>query len=413
MDNKITIQNLSEALAQSKGLKANKAEAFVRAVFDVIATNVVSDGLVKVKGLGTFKLIDVLQRESVDVTTGKRIVIPGHTKITFTPDSTLRDQINRPFADFQTVVLNDDTDTKEMERIDSVEALLITDEQPDDSELVFTDTQEKAEEKDELMQESQHDASTIDTEEVTTPPAVDHPEDTTPQLTETTESTDSANDISQDAPSEEEVNTDDIIDSESESEEIVEEQNVVASEELPVADSLNEMHSDVPLQPDAITETSSKETIHLAGSVNSEVPACTKDSSTIWFYLFYILLTLVLMTASYFLGYFKVLCPCEKEEAPTTEVVAEEKVDSIIQKTEPKQPMPHELYPQVPGGKYLIIGTRKVREMKVGDNLFKIAREEYGDKEFAQYIIVYNQFTNPDVISKGYPIKLPELQEVK
>ena len=74
--------------------------------------------MVKIKGLGTFKLIEVSDRESVNVNTGERIRIVGHTKVTFTPDNALRDQVNRPFAEFETVVLNESTSQQEMERID-------------------------------------------------------------------------------------------------------------------------------------------------------------------------------------------------------------------------------------------------------------------------------------------------------
>ena len=68
-------------------------------------------------------------------------------------------------------------------------------------------------------------------------------------------------------------------------------------------------------------------------------------------------------------------------------------------------------YPQVPGGKYLIVGTRRVHTMKVGDSLLKLALKEYGHKDFAQYIIIYNQFQNPDVIHVGQEVNLPELIE--
>ena len=70
-----------------------------------------------------------------------------------------------------------------------------------------------------------------------------------------------------------------------------------------------------------------------------------------------------------------------------------------------------DLYPQVPGGKYLIIGTKGVRQMKRGDTLLKMARQEYGHPDFAQYIIVFNQFADPDVIPLGSEVRLPQLVE--
>lgn len=117
MENKITLSQLARTLAQKMGMPQKKAEAFLKEFFDSIAENVKTDKLVKVKGLGTFKLIDVNDRESVNVHTGERIVIPGHSKLSFTPEASLRDTVNRPFADFQTVVINVETNLEDMERV--------------------------------------------------------------------------------------------------------------------------------------------------------------------------------------------------------------------------------------------------------------------------------------------------------
>lgn len=117
MNTKINLSQLAKILAQMKNMSQKDAEAFLREFFDAIIQNVTTDKLVKIKGLGTFKLIEVLERESVNVNTGERIVIPGHTKMSFTPDTSLKDMVNKPFADFQTVVINEGTDLEEMERI--------------------------------------------------------------------------------------------------------------------------------------------------------------------------------------------------------------------------------------------------------------------------------------------------------
>ena len=126
MENKITLSQLARTLAQKMGIPQKKAEAFLKEFFDSIAENVKTDKLVKVKGLGTFKLIDVNDRESVNVHTGERIVIPGHSKLSFTPEASLRDTVNRPFADFQTVVINDDTNLEDMERVPQEEPEAVT-----------------------------------------------------------------------------------------------------------------------------------------------------------------------------------------------------------------------------------------------------------------------------------------------
>lgn len=112
---KINLQQLAKTLAQKKGIPGRDAEAFLREFFEAIKQNVSTDKVVKIKGLGTFKLIEVLERESVSVKTGERFVIPGHSKLSFTPEASLKNLINKPFADFQTVVINEGTSIEEME----------------------------------------------------------------------------------------------------------------------------------------------------------------------------------------------------------------------------------------------------------------------------------------------------------
>jgi len=108
MDEKLNLQNLIALLAESHGMSKRNAESFVKEFFLLIEEALEKDKYVKIKGLGAFKLIEVDSRESVNVNTGERFEIQGHTKISFTPDATLRDVINKPFSHFDTVVLNDD-----------------------------------------------------------------------------------------------------------------------------------------------------------------------------------------------------------------------------------------------------------------------------------------------------------------
>ena len=111
---KISIQDLSQALVARNGLDKRNAAAFVSAMFDIIQTNLEKDKIVKVKGLGTFKIIDVDDRESVNVNTGERVLIEGHNKITFTPDALMKELVNKPFSQFETVVLNEGVDFEDM-----------------------------------------------------------------------------------------------------------------------------------------------------------------------------------------------------------------------------------------------------------------------------------------------------------
>ena len=118
MDKKVLIQDLADGLVARRGLSKEDAEVFVRSVFEIIGEYLQADKIVKVKGLGTFKLVTVDSRESVDVNTGERIVIKEYTKVNFTPDPALRDAVNKPFAQFETVILYDGTDIADMERMD-------------------------------------------------------------------------------------------------------------------------------------------------------------------------------------------------------------------------------------------------------------------------------------------------------
>ena len=109
MEKKYTLQDLSALLAERESLSLEQAEDFVRTFFELTEEGLLKDSFVKVTGFGTFKLVEVSERESVNINTGERFQISGHNKISFTPDGTLRELVNRPFSHFTTVTLNDNT----------------------------------------------------------------------------------------------------------------------------------------------------------------------------------------------------------------------------------------------------------------------------------------------------------------
>lgn len=119
MEGKVLLQDLAQTLAAKRNIKSKEAETFLKVFFETISNAILEDKIVKIKGLGTFKMIDVQDRESVNVNTGERIVIPGHSKISFTPDTELKDQVNKPFALFQTVIINEGTSLEDMESFES------------------------------------------------------------------------------------------------------------------------------------------------------------------------------------------------------------------------------------------------------------------------------------------------------
>ena len=108
MDKKFNLSQLADLLAQAGGMSKAASEQFVKNFFDIISQNVLTEGLVKVKGLGTFKLIQMEDRESVNVNTGERFTIEGHQKIAFIPDADLKERVNKPFAAFETVEITEE-----------------------------------------------------------------------------------------------------------------------------------------------------------------------------------------------------------------------------------------------------------------------------------------------------------------
>lgn len=118
---KISITDLAGVIAKQRKLSTKDVEKFISVMFLVVDKGLDADRLVKIKGLGTFKVTSVKPRESINVNTGARVVIEGHDKVSFTPDTSMRDLINKPFAQFETVVLKDDVDFSDIEHDNSDE----------------------------------------------------------------------------------------------------------------------------------------------------------------------------------------------------------------------------------------------------------------------------------------------------
>ena len=316
MGSKINLQQLAKILAQKKSIPQKDAETFLKEFFDSIVQNVTSDKLVKIKGLGTFKLIEVLDRESVNVNTGERFVIPGHSKLSFTPEPALKDLINKPFADFQTTVINEGTSIEEMERVPQQE--------------------EEPEPEEELAQEI--------------PVQLVEPQ--------------------------------------------VEEKPEVV--EAPVQ-KLVEEPVEAPKPEPKVEETPAPK--------QEENDA--KKTHSIGKILAWVLGILFLCLLVFFA--YRALSDSSQKGQDSEQVEPQVETSVEVEET----PAPEEQYAQVPGGKYKIVGTKKTYVMKRGDFLTRIAIQEYGDKDVAQYIIVHNNFPDPDNVPVDAEIKLPELVPVE
>jgi len=417
MEKVISLSDLAEAIAREKNVPQSVAIDFVNLFFNTIEESLLTEKLVKIKGLGTFKLVDVADRESIDVNTGERILIKGHSKVSFTPDSSLRDRVNRPFAAFETITLYDGTDVDEMGRV------------PDNNDYI-----------DDSRLDGQSAASLNENEESV------HGEVSSTSAQETVKLSDIVHDVENSVS---QVKLKDS--SESDAISIGQEEKSMESETLEMERSPNQTTSipsdditkesvelnsqDVPVESNR-DSSSIESTEAEQEETDGDIPATLISSSALqtpdeekkiskrsnlWKYLLQGFLVLLLMAISYLAGYFRLFCPtCDylnttKKENACKKMNKEDlNMGSDTLQVKAKKPVskprPEDQFAQVPGGKFLIVGTKGTRVMKVGDTLLKMAREEYGDKDFAKYIIVHNNFPNPDVIPLGYVVKLPELK---
>lgn len=158
---KSSLSVLAKAVASKRGLTQAEAERFIATMFEVAGDGIQEDKLLKMKWLGTFKITSVKDRESVDVNTGERILIEGRDKISFTPDNILKEIVNKPFAQFETVVVNDGIDFSDidekfanMER-EEEELQLQKEQECHDEEVVQEEQNAEQPQKEELSQEEE------------------------------------------------------------------------------------------------------------------------------------------------------------------------------------------------------------------------------------------------------------------
>lgn len=396
---KITLSELADALAKHKSLSKRDAEAFVREVFEIIRENLFEDGLVKVKGLGTFKQIQVESRESVHVNTGERIVIDSHSKITFTPDKTLSDCVNRPFAAFETMILNDETSTEEMERIDMPEQ---TSEVTDASITMADSTSlpegvETASQAQEVVDEAPVAISLAAVKSVV--------DESQPVVKETT--------LTQ---PEEPVSM------------IEESDSKVVEEPLPTV--MQEPVLIVTQEPEPIV------TQEPQSAPTSETASKRGHGRKIAFWIVFFLL---IGGCAYWLYLNKDTDSDAKETTVTPEVVADETVAQNAESENQEEPSeeaeaknstaevqpkvaaseasPADIeklaadYPQIENGEYWITGVKTVHVLEKGEDLSVLAKKYYDDKRLISYIIRMNHYTNSQAsnLFVGAEVKIPEL----
>ena len=472
MNERLTIQDLIDLLAAKQGISKKDAEVFVKEFFLLIEQALEKDKNVKIKGLGTFKLIDVDSRESVNINTGERFQIKGHTKVSFSPDTSLRDTINKPFAHFETVVLNAGTVLEDtpVEMEGEEEDAVLDDVAAEDMATEEVATEDVAADNPAVdIAVAEHIASAdITTADVTTETVAT---ETVSTEDITTECSVNENVISQDATVETAVS---IADSPEED---------TAKQEGPVepevsAESEGGAESDAPAQREHAARmeeahvTDSQDVVlnaveeeKAASAFNAELkednnPA-PKEKSVLSYLIAAIVVVLLLcggiLVSLYYPDF---LLSQSTEDESNTLLAAEQEVqpeimyadsvgqkDSVqaavkevlpdtvvnkktrsaevampvskkkqreevsaekVNKSTPKATSPTTYSDDV---NYKIVGTKTNHTVKAGETLTRISLRYYGTKAMWPYIVKHNKgvIKNPDNVPYGTKIKIPEL----
>ena len=368
MNSKITILEIASVLTRKHGLEQSEAERFATAMFDVVKDALASDSQVKVKGLGTFKVVGVEARESVNISSGERFMIDSHEKITFTPDADMREMVNKPFSQFETVELKEET--KDEVTTTSYQA----DEEPMDEQAIEEDAAEMpATEPEEPMAEPEEPM--VEPEE-----PMAKPEEPMGKLEEPMAK-----------PEEPMAETE----ASSASEAIVEEpgrerwrewmlwtvaliavgaiayylgyrhgQHQQASSIAAASTETIERDTNITVQPsDTLAMTTSANTIATDTTVNTTPQATAADNAT---------------------------------PTTATDTLADykkyERMDARVRT-----------------GAYIIIGTDRVVTARSGDNLARVSRRELGEGMVC-YVAVFNDMTDEQPLQVGQQIKIPKLK---
>lgn len=407
---KHTLQDLASVLTSLNKSTRSKNDAFVRSMFGLIKTALDKDGFVKIKGFGTFKIIVVNSRESVDVNTGERIEIQEHQRLTFVPDKTLKERVNRPFEAFETTIIEDDS------KLSSLNFNIPSESDYNDDE-VFSIKEET------LVQEN-----VIVQDEVRTVPLNSSQEniDIKEEELKDKEFLLRVETLDLDADVHKENAPDSILETATEDKDVIEhvsDGNLLDHEERPESDA--EIEDLEKMESQYLSLNIQEEISELA---DEEDDNHEKKSALI--FLLGILGVIILCCGSYIAGYYHLIdidsllkndsqVSCD---STTTILVDTIVADSVVFSQDSTQiaalsndvEKEEELskdFEQMSDGEYLIVGVKEEHIMRVGDSLLKLAIKNYGNKSFVQYIIFFNKIENPDIIPLGALVKLPELKK--
>ena len=402
MNEKITLQDLINLFGEKQGMSKKDAELFVRSLFDLIEEALATEKYVKVKGFGTFKLTEVDSRESVNVNTGERIEIQGHTKVSFTPDTTMKDLINKPFAHFETVVLNDgvefeDTPVEVPETLDTPEVITPVVETTEVVEIPVPEEIPEEEVAPEIV--ITEEPEVVEESEVTEEPkAVEEQETVEETLQEIVEETL----VPEEAPVQEEA---------------------PLEEPQPTITEVAEEE-----KPESIEEKPSEEEV-VETIVEEKVVEESKEKSInriLWGVI--VVLVLIILFGAYWMFLRPTdtpevtpALPVQEKQVVTPAPVAEEKPQEETLKTVQfielsEEELRKERVPSFADTlDYQIVGTQEEYTLQKGETIIRASVRFFGTKKYWPYIVKHNTdvLPDPDNIPAGIRIKIPKLVEKK
>ena len=441
MKQKLLLSDFAQWLSEKEGITKKEAQTFLRTLFQIVEQGLTDDQFVKIKGLGTFKLVTVNERESVNINTGERFQIGEHNKIAFIPDASMKEIINRPFAHFESVDLSDETDTAELDAVDEA----VKQEFPPISEEETSTAEESIPTTVEVITESSHPTSLPEkqkdvteevseesnlTEEIPTEfatitegleekKAEEKAEETEALAqTEETEALAQTEETEALAQAEAVVITAKETASESQTPE-----EALAPEETPIQVVSTSEKTDA-MGTDAEISVSQPTTLTVSGAAVEE----EEDTRRPWLRrTLMALFVLLLCTASYFAGYYRLLCPPCASTAPTAPAAkvqpdslqakkpqAAKKDSAAVSAASQTVSKPlNEAKDSVKQPQKQEEAVTRTHTIRVGDNLSRIARKYYGDDHYVDFIIRKNNLKNADNIHVGKVLVLPPLETEK
>lgn len=449
MKQKLLLSDFAQWLSEKEGITKKEAQTFLRTLFQIVEQGLTDDQFVKIKGLGTFKLVTVNERESVNINTGERFQIGEHNKIAFIPDASMKEIINRPFAHFESVDLSDETDTAELDAVDEAvkqEFPPISEEETSTAEEsipttveVITesshptslpekqkDVTEEVSEESNLTEEIPTEIATI-TEGLEEKKAEEKAETETLAQAEETEALAQAEETEALAQAEEtetlaQAEAVAITAKETASESQASEENLTP-EETPIQVVSTSEKTDA-MGTDAEISVSQPTTLTVSGAAVEE----EEDTRRPWLRrTLMALFVLLLCTASYFAGYYRLLCPPCASTAPTAPATkvqpdsaqakkpqAAKKDSAAVSAASQTVSKPlNEVKDSVKQPQKQEEAVTRTHTIRVGDNLSRIARKYYGDDHYVDFIIRQNNLKNADNIHVGKVLVLPPLETEK